>query len=128
MEASDLIKRALEQREFWADLPEGRRVRLRIPAPLEIYVFNAAGTLLDRVERLCAQAVAWQGFTEATILGAAHGSSDTEAPFDRELLDLYLRGNPEEFITLQKAIGDRIADQAKRREAAAKNSRPSSTA
>lgn len=127
MDASDLIRRVLEQREFWCDLGEGRRVRLRIPAALEVLEFNAAGSLLERVGRLAERAVAWKGFSEATILGAAHGSGDTEAPFSVALLDLYLREHVPEFIALQKAMGERITEDSKRREAAAKNLTPSST-
>lgn len=127
MDAADLIRRALEQREFWADLGGGRKVRFRTPAPLEVLEFNAPGTLLERVGRLCARAVAWQGFTEATILGAANGSGDTDAPFSVDLLDLYFRENVQAFIDAQKAMGERIGDDQKRREATAKNSKPSST-
>lgn len=128
MDAADLIRRALEQREFWAELPGGRKVRLRAPAQLELLEFNARGSLLERVGRLCRVATAWQGFTEATILGAAHGSGDTEAPFSADLLELYLRDRPEEFIALQKALGERIKADQERREREAKNSAPSSTA
>lgn len=128
MEAADLIRRALEQREFWVDLGDGRGVKLRSLAPLEIGEYDAPATLLERVARLCRQAVAWRGFTEATILGAAHGSSDSEAPFSPDLLDLYLRSNVDACTKLQRAMVERVRDDIKRRKDVAKNSAPSSTA
>jgi hypothetical protein len=122
MDPSDLIKQALAKREFWADLPAERklRVRLRRPAPMELFDYLSNRSMLQRVERLCECAVGWEGFTEATILGDMHGS-DSTLEFAPELLDLYLREHPSDFAVLQKAMSDAIRADADQLEAVAKN-------
>ena len=70
---SDLVARVLAQRECWVDLGGGLAVRIRRPDALA----RARMAGMDRsavIEAAIASAVNWRGITEASVLGAAHGS------------------------------------------------------
>lgn len=74
---SPLAERALALRDVWADLGDGLRVRLRRPPTAKLAPF-ARGAEPEAYLRC---AVGWEGFSEATFLGAAVGASDP-IPFD----------------------------------------------
>ena len=101
MDTKALIARLLEQREFMVDLGEGLRVKVRRPAEAELpdYVLarSEAATHLRCV-------VGWEGFSEATLFGAAVGSSDP-LPFNAALW-LTAGSDRRDWITL---IADAIS-------------------
>lgn len=67
--------------------------------------------------------VGWDGFTEATFLGAAIGSGDP-IPFDAELWDDYCTDNVEAVKAVAEAILDTVVKYQEQRDAVAKNSSP----
>lgn len=79
MDAKTLIAKALEQREAWVDLGDGKRVAVRRPPEAEFPELRSATP-----ERFLRCVVKWEGFTEADILGAAVGAADP-VPFNAEL-------------------------------------------
>lgn len=76
----DALRTMREQRRFWVDLPGGARVQLERPREAELASYVGGVVRLEHVQ---AQAVDWQGVTEATLVGAAGGSEPL--PFDRDL-------------------------------------------
>lgn len=123
MDAAALIAKMEAQRSSWVDLGEGRRVRIVRPKVLEMPDL-ASGI---RVEHAVRFATGWDGFTEATLLGAAHGSGDTLVPFDRAVWEAYIGDNVEEAKLVVDALAERVAEYLRRREETSKNSPPSST-
>jgi hypothetical protein len=81
MDTKALIARLLEQRETMVELGDGLRVKVRRPSEAELpdYVLARA----DATTHLrCV--VGWEGFSEATLFGAAVGSSDP-LPFSADV-------------------------------------------
>lgn len=122
MDAAALIARLEEQRSHWADLPGGLRVRLRRPDEVDLGRF-IGGIGIDAV---CQYANDWEGFTEATFLGASIGASDPQ-PFDRDLWSSYVRDNIDAATACVKKLKEVITEHISQRDAAVKNSGPSST-
>ena len=110
MSPADLIARLDEQRAFWVPLSEGRRVKLQRPLETEMGAF-VEGVGVDAV---CQRAVAWEGFSEATFLGAAIGASDP-LPFNADLWARWARDHAADtracLDELVKAIGDYLAEK-----------------
>jgi len=100
-----LIQRLREQRLRWVDTGPGRRVQVLVLRETEL------PQLRNRplVDVVCDQAVAWEGYTEATLLGAAIGASDP-LPFTPELWAEVARGS----IDTVGAVGDVLIGEAKR--------------
>ena len=123
MDAKALIARMEAQRSSWVMLGEGRRVRFVRPPELELV------HLMDgvRAEHVVRYVTGWEGFTEATLLGPAHGSGDTQLPFDRDLWQAYVSDQAEECRLVAEAITATTAEYLQRRQETAKNSKPSST-
>ena len=105
MTAADLIERLRDQRREWLDLsgefgrePGTVRVRLTRPAEAEmprlrgVLVADAAADWVD----------AWEGFTEAVLLGDDVGSV-TPVPFSPDLW--------REFVCDRAAIAKRVFDR-----------------
>jgi hypothetical protein len=116
---SDLIARVLAQRERWVELGEGLGVRIRRPDALARA--RMAGS--DRtaiIQAAIAAAVDWRGFTEAAVLGPAHGS-DAAVPFAAQLWVLLAADRAEWMTTVLAAYIDLIEQHAAQREAAGKN-------
>lgn len=93
MNAASLIARLREQRDSWFVLREAATDRpelavcLRRPAAADFVGLRAEDGGISReklVETVCSSAVAWRGFTEAELLGAAVGSADP-LPFDADV-------------------------------------------
>jgi hypothetical protein len=77
--SAQLIKQLRERRMTWVDLTlPGKRVRLIRPTEVELsQYFIKDGSVSVGIEEVKRFTIDWQGFTEADLLGAAIGSSDT---------------------------------------------------
>lgn len=117
-----LLARMTEQRLHWVDLGDGLRVSFLRPPEVELPRL-VGGVSVDHVVQY---AHGWSGFTEATLLGAAVGSSDP-LPFDRELFGAWVRDHTTAIPPIAQAMADVITAHLTTREAVAKNSEPSST-
>lgn len=117
MDAAALIAKMEAQRASWVDLPDGRKVRIVRPPELEL-VQLADGI---RVEHAAKYATGWKGFTEATLFGAAQGSSDEELPFDRGVWAAYIADHLDEAKTVIEALSERVVGYLKQRADTAKN-------
>jgi hypothetical protein len=109
-----LIKTLLAQREFWVELAEGKRVKLRRPAEMDVVKLlarDAAGNVtgininLAEVQRF---AVAWEGFTEADLIGPA-GAADAVA-FDAPLWGVLIADQAEWCVKCADALVKAIID------------------
>lgn len=123
MDALALIQRLLESRESWVELGDGLRVKVRRPAEGELHAYIQARHELD-THLACV--VGWEGFSQATLLGSEVGSSDPQ-PFDPELWRHAARDRAEWISAVAEGVARAIEAHAAGREAAAKNSAPSST-
>lgn len=120
---SALLQRMRAQRGTWVDLLDGRRVLMLRPPELELPAV-AGGIGLEVVAEYAAD---WSGFTEATLLGAKHGSGDAVVPFHRDLWRAYAADHAEEFSLAARGLKDAVERYLTERAATAKNSEPSST-
>lgn len=116
MDAAALIARLHEQRSQWVPLLDGRRVRIRRPDEVDFHRF-VAGVGIDAV---CEYTTGWEGFTEATFLGAAVGASD-EVPFDAQLWAAYVRDHQTEAKLCVEALARMISEHLASRDSTAKN-------
>jgi len=117
MNTESLIKAMLAQREFWVDLGDGHRVKLRRPAEMEV-----AGMLVREGEKVVGivaklpevikQAVDWEGFVESDLIGAA-GASDA-VPFATALWAAVVADRANWCATCATALVDAIVDHEKR--------------
>lgn len=118
--ASDGVSRTLQalrqQRLHWVELEPGLRVQFRRPLETDLPRF-AVGM---KVEHVCEFVVGWEGFTEATFLGAAVGSSDP-VDFSPELWAEYVRDSVEVYTKVANAVLGTLTAYLERREASAKN-------
>lgn len=115
--SEDRVLAALRARRLhWVEIEPGRRVQFARPPETEMH------RLVDGifVEQVIEYVRAWDGFTEATILGAAIGSSDS-VEFSRELWAEYVSDHAEEVAKVAKGIAEAVRDHLKAREATAKN-------
>lgn len=108
----DALRALREQRRFWVDLGGGLRVQLQRPREAEMPRF-VRGVDVDHV---AAQAVDWQGFTEATFAGAA-GSSEP-LPFDADLWAEYVGDHLQAVQTCASALAEAITAHLERKAAA----------
>jgi hypothetical protein len=116
-----LLAKMASQREAWVDLPGGQRLQYRRPPEVELPRLAGGVTPELVVEYACG----WDKFTEADLLGAAVGSSDS-VPFAPELWAAYVRDNSEVLQVVAMAMAKTVTDYLLQRQAEAKNSAPSS--
>jgi hypothetical protein len=116
MDAAAIIARLAEHRRQWVPLSGGLRVRIQRPAETDFGRFRA-GVSVDHVIEYVD---GWDGFTEASILGASQGSSDA-VPFTRELWREIVRDRAEWVQPVAQAIVDAITAHLAARDAAAGN-------
>lgn len=83
MNAASLIARMREQRQSTVDLGDGLAVTIIRPAESDIRAFSGPTRPSD-LDVARKYVVGWKGFTEATLLGEAVGSTD-EIAFSQEL-------------------------------------------
>lgn len=123
MDTLALIQRLLEARETWLELEPGLRVKVRRPAEGELHAYlKARGEVATHLRCV----VDWEGVTQATLLGPEVGASDPLA-FDAELWLHAARDRAEWIQRVAEGVLAAIEAHAASREAAAKNSAPSST-
>jgi hypothetical protein len=103
MNADLTIKRLREQRELWIELSPELAVCVRRPLEAEFGKFMQGVT----VDHVCEYVVNWRGFSEATLLGSAHGSADP-LPFDAALWSEYVRDHVSTVVVIAKQLADRI--------------------
>ena len=123
MDALTLVQRLLQSRESWVELGDGLRVKVRRPAEGELHGYVKGRHEVDTHLRCV---VGWEGFSEATLLGADVGSSDP-LPFDLDVWLQAARDRAEWITVVAEGIGQAIEAHGASREAIAKNSTPSST-
>ena len=111
-----LLARMDAQRKHWVDVPGGKRVQFMRPLETEFPGYRNGVT----VEHVAACVCGWQGFTEADLVGAAHGS-DAAVEFDPALWARAMRDSIDLMQPVAQASADAIGDHLKARDAAAKN-------
>ena len=131
MNAEQLLKAMLIQREFMVPLDAERKVALRRPTDLQIQTnfikLNPGAKPEDPPKpslhvdpaQLYRYGVGWVGFTEADLLGAAGGSDP--APFDPLLLQAWLECNPAQINVLLEGLLDNIVQHINSKAEAEKN-------
>ena len=110
MDNAAIVAQALAQRERWVELEPGLRVRVRRPFETVFWRYAKGVSVDDAI----ACVVGWEGFSEATVLGAAIGSSDP-LPFAPEVWDVLAR---DRFAWVQK-VADAVAEAVRAHIAAA---------
>ena len=116
MDAQKLIEKMLAQRESWVELEPGLRVRVRRPAEADFTAFREGVT----VDQVAAQTVDWEGFTEATLIGGALGSSDP-MPFSQAVWAEVVRDRVEWLALLANKLIELIKAHLDAKAVAAKN-------
>lgn len=118
-----LIARLHEQRRRWVDLPGGVRVRIVVPDPFASIPFanmKERGFHDFMLEQACACVDAWDGVTEATVLGPTEGSSET-VKFSQELWRVMLRNRLDWLSEVFSAIWTALSEAIAAKDATAKN-------
>lgn len=128
--APNLVAQLRKRRERWVDLGDGRRVKFLRPVESEqgeMVKFEgteATWTVgLDQVRKFV---IGWEGFTEASIVGADVGG-DLVVPFERELFDELVSDDLAWVGKVARAILDSIVDYNVKKADVAKNSSAAST-
>jgi hypothetical protein len=129
MNAQALIDKIRAAREVWLELESavasvdgvapGRpalRVKVRRPAEADTLAF-ARGTFADGAARVV---VGWEGFSEATLFGAAVGSGDP-LPFDADLWAEIVRDRTEWIVKVTERATQLVKEHAEARQSHAKN-------
>lgn len=116
--ATTLHARLLAAREADVPLPNGRTVRVRRPAEVEIPRLLLEGDLPD----LLACVVGWSGgWTEADVLGPGPGRADVPVPFDPAVwLDL-AKDHTDWCVPVADKVKSLCAEFLRAREAASGN-------
>lgn len=115
MTPEQILRKRLEQQREWVSLPveEGAaplRVSVRRPYATDLTQFAGGAITVEQVVQ-CVEA--WEGFTEATFLGAAIGS-DEPVEFDLALWADYVRDNPEAYVAVSRGLVDGVVRAADR--------------
>jgi len=122
MDAQLLVKKILAGREQWLALEPAsggapaKRVCIRRPARWDALPFHR-GTTVDAVLKCV---VAWDGFTEADLLGPELAPDDP-VPFDPALLDVVMRDRIEWVDAISTKLVEMVSAAFERKEATAKN-------
>ena len=105
-----------EQRAQWVELPGGQRLRFHRPSEVDMPALMRGVSIEHVIEHACD----WDGFTEATLLGAAIGTADP-VPFHRDVWAAWVRDHTDAIAPVAKAIADAVTAHLQAREAVAKN-------
>lgn len=111
-----LVAQLLATREQWVELDDGLGVKVRRPPESQFPLLRGGMT----TEVIAATVVDWRGFTGATILGAAIGSSDPVA-FDAELWRIAAEDRVDWLSKVAAAVIASVTQYIERREADRKN-------
>lgn len=116
MAGSALIEALRAQRTEWVELDEKLSISFSRPPEVEFRTL-AQGVTLEHVRRYC---TGWRGFTEATVLGEAVGSSDP-IEFDAALCAEILADRSEWLGKVATAIVESVNRRFEERRAALGN-------
>lgn len=114
--AEQLIARLRNTRLSWLEVAPGRKVQVLRPTEVEMITERSRGAL----EVATAQVVGWEGFTEATLLGAAL-ASDTPVPFDAQVWAAYVADNADLTAAVAVEVRRLVAEYLERKQEQAKN-------
>lgn len=126
-----ILKTMRAQRAVWLDLEPGKRVQVSRPREAEVvehFLRPKAGggyTLMAELPQVQQFVVGWEGFKESDFIGAA-GASDP-LPFSAELWAEWISDHLALVPKVAQQLIDSIAAHTNAKEAAEKNSQPSST-
>jgi hypothetical protein len=116
MDVQQLLAKLAEQREGWASLPDGKRLKFRRPQEVDLPALAAGVRLQHVIDCACG----WEGFTEADLLGAAVGSSDP-LPFHPDLWAAVVKDRAHYIGPVASAIAAAVTAYLESRDAATKN-------
>lgn len=120
--ADDRVLRLMkEKKQHWCEVGPGLRVQFRRPYLTELNSLEHMGATERAVEQVCRFVIGWEGFTEATMLGEAIGSSDP-LPFTPELWAEFARDEVQVAVAVHAAIHKAISACVEDKAAAEKNS------
>lgn len=111
-----LLQKLRAQREFWVELEPGKRVKLRRPGETE-FGRLAGGIGVEDVKRC---AIAWEGITEADLLGPDVGVEDA-VPFEPAVFAEVISDRAAWAELLAKSIADAIVTHLQARKDASGN-------
>lgn len=117
MTPEDLIAKRLAQQEFWVDMGDKRRVRMRRPFETQMHRLRHE---LTSVDFLVEHSVGWEGFDEAFILGPSIGSA-TAVPFSADLWRVVMSDSADARGKCVDAIAAAVNAHLEKKAAAAKN-------
>ena len=95
MNQQSIIKKIRDSRSVWIDLEEGKKIQVIRPTELQVFQKFYKKSIDGKMEfslefnDLKEFIVAWDGFTEADILGNEIGASD-KIEYHQDLFDEYL--------------------------------------
>ena len=126
--SSTLLAQLKKRRERSVDLGDGLSVQFLRPAEAEFPSMLATtdggqATWSVGIEQVKRCVTGWKGFTEASLLGGAIGSSDP-LDFDAEVWAEVCADRIEWNQKIAKAILDSVIDHLTKRDETAKNSEP----
>lgn len=128
--ANAILAQLKKRREKSVELEAGKNVFFQRPPEsdmpgLLIPVVDdpTKATWSVRLEHVLKYVTGWEGFTEATLLGAAIGGDDVVA-FDKDLWAEVVGDNLEWQSKVARAILDAVVEHSATQEAVAKNSAP----
>lgn len=130
MAGPNVLAQLRKRREKWVDLEDGRRVKFLRPTEIEygkMLVTNADGqsaTWSVGIEDVRRCVVDWEGFSEASILGADIAPTDVMVPFDKDLFNEMVSDDVLWVSKVANAILESVIAQVSNRELATKNSPP----
>lgn len=111
-----LLTKMRKQRRRQVPIDDAKSITIERPTKIEIFrswvsfetvTDKETATLNIDTDRVHLCVVAWDGFTEADLIGA-EGSADTLVPFDVELVREYLACHPDKMATVVEALRDSI--------------------
>lgn len=126
-----VLARVRDARSVWVDLDAGRRVRMLRPMELEaartMVVHGAdiskVGLRAD-LEEVVRFATHWEGFSEASFLGGAVGSTDA-LPFHADLWREWVSDHLDDMKAVSAKLIELVVEHQKAVAQLEKNSQPS---
>lgn len=120
-----LIKQLREQRMTWVELTDGKRVRIIRPTEVQLsQSFIKAGEVSVGYDQVREFVEDWEGFTEASLLGAGVGASDP-LPFSRQLWAEVVSDHADWVRTIAQALLNVAVAHSQKIDDTLKNSQPS---
>lgn len=120
MDQTAIIKKIREARSIWIELGDGKKIQIIRPTELQayqkFYKKNGAGLMVFSLEFDAVKEfiTAWDGFTEADILGQEIGSSD-KIDYQPEFFDEVLADRIEWVPTIVSGLISEIEKAQKKK-------------